>query len=606
VAPGARRIDIVFDSADGPVAQPLEKEDEHVFAAAVRHLPAGARYRFRLDGAGPFPDPASRFQPLGAHGPSEVVDPLSFHWSDGAWRGIAPDDLVFYELHVGTFTPAGTFAGVIDRLRYLVDLGVTAVELMPVAEFAGSRNWGYDSAALFAPSHAYGAPDDLRRLVDRAHAAGLAIYLDVVYNHLGPDGAYLAAFWPSFFSPRHKSPWGKGVNLDGPGSDLVRRFLIENALYWLQEFHVDGLRLDATHALADDSDRPFLADLADAVHGLDERWRRLVVAEDERNLDRLVRDAAVGGFGLDGVWADDFHHEVHRQLTGEAGGYYGDYSGSPDDIARTIDDGWFYRGQHSRYFDAARGTDPAGIPAPRFVFCLQNHDQVGNRARGERLNQLAGAGAYRAASALLLVAPETPLLFMGQEWAAATPFQYFTDHREDLGRLVTEGRRKEYGRAEDPAARQEIPDPQDESTFSRSRLRWDELDEPAHAGVLRLYHTLLRLRRDEPALRASGRDRVRAVERDGAIILARRAGPGLAVLLAVRLAAGAGSLRLGADVLSAIFGDPGASGAGACPRVLLTTDDAAFAVDPRPPRLAGAEDLAVDFLGPSAILLAWP
>jgi maltooligosyltrehalose trehalohydrolase len=406
---------------------------------------------------------------------------------------------VFYELHVGTFSPEGTFEGVRRRLSYLHDLGVSAVELMPVADFPGRWNWGYDPAAFFAPSRAYGTPADLRALVNDAHALGLAVVLDVIYNHFGPDGAYAPAVAPQFLSTRHVTPWGPAINLDGADAAGVRGFFIDNAVHWLVEYHLDGLRLDATHALIDDSPVHFLGELAAAVRRLPGP-RRFLVAEDHRNLDVLVRPRPAGGHGLDAVWSDDYHHELRRLLAGDRDGYFADFAGRTRDLATIIRRGWLFDGRPSAFFGGPRGTDPSGIPLDRFVHFIQNHDQVGNRPRGDRLTAAVGLDTYRAATALLLFAPELPLLFMGQEWAATTPFRYFTDHAEPLGTQVRQGRRREFQRFE--GFRGEIPDPQDAETFAASRLDWAEAAREPHAGVLRLYRDLLALR---PRLRGARR-----------------------------------------------------------------------------------------------------
>ncbi|MBN2573627.1 MAG: malto-oligosyltrehalose trehalohydrolase [Deltaproteobacteria bacterium] len=493
-APTAKSVELALEG--GP-AQPMAAEAEGYFALRLDGVDAGSRYRYRVDGQGPYPDPASRAQPLGVHGPSEVTDPSRFRWTDQAWTGIELSDVVLYELHVGAFTPAGTFRGVRERLPLVRDLGVTAIELLPLGDFPGRRNWGYDGVCLFAPARCYGAPDDLRALVDEAHRLGLAMFLDVVYNHLGPDGNYLGVYSPHYFTDRHRTPWGLGANLDGPHSEHARAFLIENALHWLVEYHFDGLRLDATHAMRDDSPHPFLAELAQRAHALPGP-RRLVIAEDERNLAALVRSPAEGGRGLDGVWADDFHHQMRCCLAGDRDGYFADFSGKPSDIADTVTHGFFYRGQTVERLGRPRGSDTTGIPLRRFVFCVQNHDQVGNRALGERLHHQIDAAAYRAALALLLMAPETPLLFMGQEWAAKSSFLYFTDHEPDLGRKVTEGRREEFrafAAFSSPELRLRIPDPQAESTFARSRLDWSEREREPFASVWRLHQTLLATRR---------------------------------------------------------------------------------------------------------------
>jgi maltooligosyltrehalose trehalohydrolase len=550
---------------------------------------AGTRYFYRLPDGSRRPDPASRFQPEGVHGPSEVVDPGAFAWTDAAWRGLQPRDLVIYELHTGTFSPSGDFRGVRERLGRLKDLGVTAVELMPVADFPGRRNWGYDGVDLFAPARCYGRPDDLRALVDAAHGLGLAVLLDVVYNHLGPDGAYLSAFSPYYFTDRHQSPWGAGVDLDGPRSREVREFFIANALHWLREYHMDGLRFDAAHALEDGSPEHLLKELAARVRaGLPDR-RVHLIAEDNRNLAGIVRPAAEGGWGLDGVWSDDSHHVARRLLAGDREGYYEDFQGTAEELAEAVRDGWLYKGRHAPHFGGPRGTDPAGIPPWKFVCCIQNHDQIGNRAFGERLNHQLEPAAFRAAAALSLLSPQTPLLFMGQEWGASTPFLYFTDHNPELGRLVTEGRRKEFqafSAFRDPEARSRIPDPQDEATFARCVLRWDESSRPGHREVLALHRALLGWRRASRP--GSGEERsARALGREG-VGLQWRAPDGSSWLLAVRLA-GSGPLAIAAP------GDW---------RAAFSTEEPAFADDPAPPRVGrSAAGPTLGFQRPGAVLL---
>jgi maltooligosyltrehalose trehalohydrolase len=373
---------------------------------------------------------------------------------------------------------------------------------MPIAETAGARNWGYDGVDLFAPSHHYGTPDDLRRLVDAAHRRGIAVIQDVVYNHLGPDGAYLSAFSRDYYSRHFSGPWGDAVNLSEPGCEHVRGFFVENALHWIHEYHIDGLRLDATHTLVDDSRPHFLAEFSARVRAGAGR-PVLLIAEDERNLASLLRQPPHGD-GFDAVWADDFHHQMRVALTEERDGYFADFTGRPADIVDTLRQGWFYVGQRTRRSGRARGSDPAGLAPSQFVICLQNHDQIGNRAFGERLHTVVELAAFRAASALLLLAPQVPLLFMGQEWAASTPFLYFTDHEAALGRAVTEGRRQEFAgfaAFSNPETRARIPDPQDPATFASSKLRWSERADGPHAGVEQLYRTLLALRREEPAFR---------------------------------------------------------------------------------------------------------
>ena len=506
-AANARRVEVVLYEGDRLVAaHDLAPERDGYFAGYIAGVPPGARYMYRLDGGEPRPDPAARFQPTGVHGPSQVVDPSAFRWSDGDWRGIMLEDLVLYELHVGTATPEGTFDALIARLDESRALGATAIELMPVADFPGARNWGYDGVCLFAPARAYGGPQGLRRLIDAAHARGLAVVLDVVYNHLGPDGNYLRQFSAAYFTSRHITPWGEGLNFDGPDSRPVRDFFVANACAWVHEYHLDGLRLDATHALRDDSPRHIVAEIAAAVRDSLPRDRAfLLIAEDERNSPRLVQPVSAGGYGLDALWADDFHHQLRVALAGDHEGYYADYGGSAADLATTLRIGWFYTGQRSIYLKRPRGAPAGDIPPPRFVHCIQNHDQIGNRALGERLNHQIALDAYRAAAALLLLGPYTPLLFMGQEWAASTPFLFFTDHHEELGRRVTAGRRAEFAHFAAFSGEQ-VPDPQALDTFLRSKLRWDERDQPPHAGVLRLYRDLLELRRRLPALRERSRE----------------------------------------------------------------------------------------------------
>jgi maltooligosyltrehalose trehalohydrolase len=535
-APASRSVDVMVYGPDAERVHPLAAEDDGWFSATVPGTGAGARYRYRLDEKDAFPDPASRSQPDGVHEPSAVVDP-SFEWTDEGWRGVAADDLVIYELHVGTATAEGTFDALIGRLDEIAALGATAVEPMPIAEFPGARNWGYDGVYLYAPESSYGGADAFRRFVDAAHARGLAVILDVVYNHLGPEGNYLyAVTGGQYFTDRHCTPWGDAIDYE---RRPVREFAIQNALHWAHEYHVDGLRMDATHAILDDSEIHLLQELGNRVReSLPADRRFVLIAEDERN-ERRVLLPAPEGCGLDGVWADDLHHQLRRHTAGDHEAYFSDYTGSVDDIVRTLRQGWFYEGQESKNHGVARGTPADGLPPRAFVHCIQNHDQVGNRAFGDRLTESIPLAVYRAASALLLLSPYTPLLWMGQEWAATTPFQYFTDHPEELGRLVTEGRRKEFGKFSafaDPAVRERIPDPQAASTFENSRIRWDEAERMPHAGVLALYRELLRLRRTHPALRLSDRESfaVAALGEHG-IALRRTDVDGRALLLVVSL-----------------------------------------------------------------------
>ncbi len=521
-APEKQGAEVVLFSADGA---PLRTLPLHATPDGFFHAddPLGQPldlYKFRLDGdeGQTFPDPASRFQPQGVHGPSQVRAQNAFTWLHNEGRhSVKLADLVIYELHVGTFTPEGTFRAAIGKLDVLRELGVTAIELMPLADFPGRWNWGYDGVFLYAPSRAYGDPDDLRALVDAAHARRMSVILDAVYNHLGPDGAYLGAYTKNYFNPAHKTPWGDALNFDGKLNGPVREYFLGNTIYWMEEFHIDGFRLDAVHAIVDDTERHMLADIAAAVHARG----GFVFAEDDRNAAFLAEPQESGGTGLDGLWADDFHHTVRVALTGERESYLRNFSGTAEELAETLTHGWYYRGQVSGSHGKARGTPSDHLPPSAFCYCISNHDQVGNRALGERLSASCSREAYRAASALLCLVPYTPLIFQGQEWAASTPFLYFTDHNEELGRLVTAGRRKEFAgfaAFADPASISRIPDPQAQSTFNASKLRWDEMSQGIHAQTRALYKAALRLRREEPALRRRARGDWQAVALGGGTV----------------------------------------------------------------------------------------
>jgi maltooligosyltrehalose trehalohydrolase len=603
-APDVARLELVLEPDTGPHrACDMQRVADGYFGVALPDVGPGALYRFRLDGRGPFPDPVSRFQPRGVHGPSQVVDPSTFPWTDSAWRGVALADTVLYELHIGTFTPVGTFRGAIGRLSYLRDLGVTVLEFMPVADFAGERNWGYDAVAPFAPARCYGSPDDLRALVDAAHGLGLGVHLDVVYNHFGPDGAYQSTFSPDYISRRHRTPWGETLNFDGPASRQVRDYVVENAVRWIREYHVDGLRLDATHAIVDESPRPIVGEITAAARDAAAASARqvLVIAEDARNLRRVVDAEGAGGWEADAVWSDDFHHQMRRALAGDTDGYFADFTGSSADIAATVRQGWFYCGQHAPYFGGPRGTDPAGIPTERFVFFLQNHDQVGNRPMGDRLHHTIDLAAWRAATALLLLLPQTPLLFMGQEWGASTPFRFFTDHHPELGRAVTAGRREEFSRFAlftDPARRAAIPDPQDPETFRASRLAWDEQDREPHRSQLALYRRLLARRRQEPALRprgVSGQPLVVAWGAD-ALVLRRDAPGARPILAAVQLRGGEEDMNLQDHPAAQLPANQAWT-------PLLSTEDPGFTHDPAAPDVACAGP-RVRFARAGAVLFA--
>lgn len=472
----------------------LAREPHGYFAGEDSMGRAGDRYAFVFEDGAVLPDPAARFQPDGVHDWSECIDPRAFRWRSESWRRPSWTGQSIYELHVGTFTPEGTFRAAIEKLDHLVALGIEAIELMPVADFPGRRNWGYDGVALYAPAHSYGRPDDLRALIDAAHARGIAVILDVVYNHLGPDGNYLARYARGYFDPDRHTPWGQAFHLAGNESRPVRDFFVGNAIYWLDEFRIDGLRLDATHAILDPSPKHLLAEIAEAVHARG----GFVIAEDERNSCEILRRSDGGGAQLDATWSDDFHHQVRVALTGTQVGYFQNYRGTTADLAQTIRAGWFYTGQpFASWRNRVRGEPCEHLPTKAFVNCIENHDQVGNRACGERLEHLVSAEAFRAASALLCLSPYPPMLFMGQEWAASSPFLYFTDHHGELGKLVSEGRKKEFAAVGLNAgvAPDSVPDPQLERTFLTSKLKWEEVDERGHAETLALYHECLRQRR---------------------------------------------------------------------------------------------------------------
>jgi malto-oligosyltrehalose trehalohydrolase len=491
------------------VAVSLEKENVDVpllllengwFERVLPEARVGSLYHFQIDGKAKVPDPATRFQPHDVHGPSEVIDPAVFEWNDESWRGRPWEEAVVYELHVGTFTPEGNFHAVEQKLEYLRALGVTAIELMPVADFSGKRNWGYDGVLPFAPDSCYGRPEDLKRLVQAAHSNGLMVFLDVVYNHFGPEGNYLRLYAPQFFTNRHRTPWGDAINFDGPDSRVVRDFFIHNALYWLEEFHFDGLRFDAVHAIIDESQPDILTELAQSIRERfgQECFAHLILENVENNV-RYLKRAASGGVRLyDAQWNDDVHHVVHVLLTGESDGYYADYARDPmRHLCRSLTEGFAYQGEHSEYHGETRGEPSNELPPTAFVSFLQNHDQVGNRALGERIARVSAPPKVKAAMEILLLSPQPPMLFMGEEFAASSPFLYFCDFHGDLATAVREGRRNEFTRFakfSSPELRDSIPDPNAESTYFKSRLNWQELRDEVHADWLDLYRELLALR----------------------------------------------------------------------------------------------------------------
>ncbi len=475
----------------------LKKNEAGYHEAVVDRCPEGTRYFFDL-GDQERPDPASRSQPDGVHAASEVIS-REFDWTDRGWKGIPLEEYVIYELHAGTFTPEGTFDAVIDHLDQLKDLGITAVELLPVGQFPGTRNWGYDGVYVCAAQNSYGGPKGLKRLVDACHARGLAIVLDVVYNHLGPEGNYIAQYG-AYFTDRYRTPWGNALNFDGPQSDHVRWFFIHSALQWIDEFHFDALRIDAVHAVIDHTAEPFLQDLTTAVRGRAAQLGRRIwsIAESDLNDPRVITPKEDLGLGFDTQWNDDYHHSLHALLTGERAGYYAGF-GKASDLARTMKNGYLYTGQHSVYRGRKYGAKPKTTNGAKFVVCAQNHDQVGNRMFGERLSALVASDKLRLAAAAIVLSPFLPMIFMGEEYGEKSPFQYFTSHSdEDLIEAVRKGRREEF---EDFAWQGEAPDPHDDETFLRSKLKWELLDRDEHASLRRLYKELLRIRRETPALR---------------------------------------------------------------------------------------------------------
>jgi maltooligosyltrehalose trehalohydrolase len=495
-APYANRVDV---ESNGQILG-ANKDESGYWAVERDCIQHGDDYAFRVDGEGPFPDPRSPWQPNGVHGPSRWLDHGRFAWEDSDWQRPPLASAVLYELHVGTFTPEGTFDSVIGRLDHLADLGITHVELMPVAEFPGSRGWGYDGVDLYAPHHAYGGPTGLKRLVNACHRRGLAVLLDVVYNHVGPSGNYLGRFGP-YFTNRHCTPWGDAINLDGPESDPVRRFLIDNALMWLRDYHIDGLRIDAVHAIVDTSATHFLEQLTVEVERMETQLGRhlIVIAESDLNDPRVVRSPGSGGYGVDAQWNEDFHHALHAVLTGEQDGYYQDF-GRLADLAKALTKGFVYDGIYSVHRRRRHGRAATGLSGNHFVGYFQNHDQVGNRALGERSGSLLPPGMLKIGAAVVLTSPFVPLLFQGEEWGASTPFLFFTDHDDpELGDAVRNGRRKEFAAfGWDPEI---LPDPQSEDTFLRSKLDWNDLQRPGHRELLEWHRSLIRRRRQTPALR---------------------------------------------------------------------------------------------------------
>jgi len=582
-APKHERVEVhILEPRDRML--PLQPLDQGYHYALAQDVPPGALYRFRLSGQAEWPDPASRAQPQGVHGPSQVVD-SRFAWGDTAWRGLPLEQYVTYELHVGAFTPEGTFEAIVPRLDELKDLGVTAIELMPVAQFPGARNWGYDGVYPFAAQNTYGGAAGLKTLVNECHRRGLAVVLDVVYNHLGPEGNYLSQYAP-YFTDLYRTPWGEALNFDRAHCDHVRRYFIENALAWATDFHIDALRLDAIHAIVDASATPFLQELGEALHqrGRELKRRIFAIPESDRNDSRIIRPIAAGGYGLDAQWSDDFHHSLHTLLTGEHEGYYADF-GRLDQLARALTDGYVYSGQFSVYRQRSHGNASRDLPAHQFIVCAQNHDQVGNRRAGDRLTALVDFESLKLAAAMVLLSPNLPLLFMGEEYGEPAPFLYFTSHADPgLIEAVRKGRREEFARFHWQG---EVPDPQDESTFARSRIRWELRQQGPHQSLREFYSQLLALRRDHPALAQPDKSRLKvSVSEQQQTLTMHRwhdANQALAVFhfgsapRNLKLAMPAGRWRRILDSADEQWHGPGSS----APAELRSTGAAEFAASPR-------------------------
>jgi maltooligosyltrehalose trehalohydrolase len=515
-APERRAVEVVVEGLERNL--PLTRDEDGHWSGWGLGLRAGARYRFRLDDDERlYPDPASRFQPEGPHGPSEVIDPDSFAWTDQAWQGVTMRGQVVYEMHVGTFTPQGTWEAARGRLPQLRDVGVTLLELMPVADFSGEFGWGYDGVNLFAPTRLYGRPDELRRFVDEAHRLGMGVIMDVVYNHLGPDGNYLRCFSPHYFS-KAATEWGDAINYDGENNGPVRSFFVDNAAYWIDEFHCDGLRLDATQSIFDKSDEHVIAEISRTARAAAGRRSIVLIAENEPQHTCLVRKPEQGGYGLDGLWNDDFHHSVVVALTGRNEAYYSDYQGSAQELLSAIKHGYLYQGQRYVWQKKRRGTPGRGLTPETFVACLENHDQVANSCKGTRLWQQTSPGRRRAATTLLLLAPWTPMLFQGEEWDSSRPFLYFAHHQPELAALVRKGRGEflsQFPSCATPEIQDCLPDPAARDTFSRCALDWNEREQGSHLKTLRLYTDLLALRRTDPVIAAQA---VGDVTMDGAVL----------------------------------------------------------------------------------------
>ena len=511
-APEKKSIFVVFEDGRSPAE--MSPEANGYFEVLALGARPGDLYKFQVDGGEAYPDPASRFQPNGPHSYSQVVDPHSFRWTDQDWPGLKLKGQVLYEMHLGTFTPGGTWASAAEKLEYLRDTGITALEVMPVADFPGKFGWGYDGVQPYAPASIYGTPDDMRAFVNRAHSLGIGVILDVVYNHLGPDGNYLTKFSPYYFSEKHKTDWGQGINFDGEHNGPVREFFRENAAYWIRDFHLDGLRFDATQDVHDESEPHILREMGEAARAAAPSRSILLIGENEPQDTRLLRPIAEGGYGFDALWNDDYHHTATVALTGKADAYYTDYRGTPQEFVSSAKYGYLFQGQWYRWQKQHRGTSMLGLPRPAMINFIQNHDQIANSARGQRAHELSAPGAYKAVTALTLLMPGTPMLFQGQEFESSSRFLFFADHKPELAEKIRAGRAEFLGQWRSlvlPEMKKCLDDPESPRTFERSKL--DFLEAEKHAEAYALHRDLLRLRRSDPVLSQQGEKGI-----DGAVL----------------------------------------------------------------------------------------
>ncbi len=513
-APERKSINVVFEDGRAPVE--MNPDSNGYFEVFASGAVPGDLYRYEVDGGEAYPDPASRFQPNGPHGPSQIVDPESFPWTDKDWPGLKLKGQVLYEMHLGTFTHGGAWASAAEKLEYLRDTGITVLEIMPIANFPGQFGWGYDGVQPYAPATIYGAPDDMRAFVDRAHSLGIGVILDVVYNHLGPDGNYLTKYSPYYLSEKHTTDWGQGINFDDQQSGPVREFFRENAAYWIRDFHLDGLRFDATQDIHDESEPHILCEIGEAARRAASPRSIILVGENEPQDTRLLRPIAEGGYGFDALWNDDYHHTAIVALTGKADAYYTDYRGTPQEFISSAKYGYLYQGQWYRWQKKRRGASTLGLPRPAMINFIQNHDQVANSARGQRVHDLSSPGAYKAITALTLLMPGTPMLFQGQEFAASSRFLFFADHKPELAEKIREGRTEFLGQWRSlvlPEMRKCFDDPASPQTFERSKLDFSEAEK--HAEIYALHRDLLRLRRGDPVFSLQGEKGI-----DGAVLSA--------------------------------------------------------------------------------------